>query len=164
MAAMIREGVIAMATAAIALFAAEPTLSQSVSSWRLGRDGAMPVAEGFSQSRGGSIRLECVEGKAIWLRFSPPRGWNGAAAAAIRIDDLSIPVGLDGSHDGALLSDLPNDAIGISRKLLDAIKTGKILVVEGPATARVPAAQRTFPLGGAGEVVAALERRCPGLK
>ncbi len=161
---MMGKSAIAAALATAALAIAAPAMAQSASAWKLGRDGATPQAEGFSERRGASIRLQCVERKAIWLRFSPPRGWDGGAAVVVRVDGVAFPMEIDGSHDGALLSDLPNHEIGLSRKLIDALKTGRALIVEGPAAAKIPAPQRTFSLQGAGEAVIALERRCPGLK
>ena len=127
--------------------------------WKTGHGNGHAYAEIASQKSGAALRIECGDGKDLWLRYYPGRGWNGAAKVTVRAGSYTSPMEIDGG-DGALLSNVANNGIGITRALTDAMKGAGRLIIEGPATARVPVEQRTFVLGNAAAVISALESKC----
>lgn len=150
-----------IASLVAALLLAAPADAQVASAWRTVQRGASVEAEIASRSPGAVLRVSCADRKAIWLNYHPPRSWNGSGTVTVRVGDAAFPMVIDGG-DGALLSNAPNDALGVTRVFVDRLKAGGTLILEGTATARVPAGQRTFSLAGAAEAVAAVERVCPG--
>jgi hypothetical protein len=157
---MLIKGAAVVAGATLALLAASAG-AQVASTWRTVQRGGSVEAEIASRAPGAVLRISCADRKAIWLNYHPPRTWNGNGAVAVRIGDATFPMVIDGG-DGALLSNAPNDALGVTRAFTERLKAGGMLVLEGTATARVPAGQRTFALAGAAEAIAAVERACPG--
>jgi hypothetical protein len=147
-----------------AVVAASPAWSQAPGTWRTHSEaGRIEAHMVRGTARGWLLRLSCPEGKAVWLNYHLARGWNGAGTVVITIDGVAFPMGIDGSHEGAILSNAPNNALGVTRAFLDRLKEGRRLVISGTATTRVPAPLRTFSLAGAAGPVAAVERGCPGL-
>ena len=128
-------------------------------SWKSGTSAGQAFIEIASLKPGAALRLECAEGRKIWLRYYPVRGWNGGLKVAVRIGDYTSPMEIDGG-DGALLSNLPGGDIGVTKPLLEAMKQAKTFVVEGPAAVSVPLAQRTFSLTDAMKPLTSLEARC----
>ncbi len=127
--------------------------------WKRGHGNGHDYVEMASRERGASLRIESGDRSELWLRYYPPRTWNGAEKVSVRAGNFTSAMEIDGG-DGALLSNVSNNGIGITRNLVDAIKSSQSLVIEGPATARVPLGQRHFALPDARSVIGQLEKRC----
>lgn len=156
-------GLAGPAAALAAFLLAGSAEAQVASAWRTVRSGQSVDGVVASRAVGGILRLSCAGGRSIWLNYHPPRTWNGNGAVAVRIGDAAFPMTIDGG-DGAILSNVAG-GLGITRAMVDRLKAGGgTAVLEGTATARVPAAQRSFTLAGAAEAVAAVERGCPGFR
>ena len=155
-------GLVTLSTMAAALtlliLSLLPVAAQGQGGWRTRPDGRSIDAFSPSQSPGAALRLHCNDG-AIWLTYEPTRRWDGAGEVTVRIDADAFPMVIDGGG-GAILSNAPNGGMGVTRAVLDKIRTGRTLVLEGTAAARVPLGQRTFALSGAADALAAVERRC----
>jgi hypothetical protein len=61
-------------------------------------------------------------------------------------------------NDFMYLSNAPESAI--SAELIDALKGGGVLVLEGPAVGRLSEPQRTFPLDGGGKLIEEVQKDC----
>jgi hypothetical protein len=144
---------------AVLVFTTSPALGAT--SWVLKGRGSSVYAEAGSQKPGARLVLDCQE--LVKLYYYIPRGWDGARLDSmfVAIDGARIPVTADGVDAAVILSDLPNEAVGISAPLLSRMKTGKKLVILGSATAKIQSGQLTFSLEGAAAVITAFERRCP---
>jgi len=127
--------------------------------WKRGHGNGHDYIEIASQQAGASLRIECGDGPQLWLRYYPPRTWNGAGKVSVRAGSYTSAMEIDGG-DGALLSNLPNNGIGMSNALVNALKERRSLVIEGAATARVALGQRSFTLPDGRNMIAQLEKRC----
>lgn len=148
-----------VAVAVSILIACASSAVSQAQTWKSGNDGGQPYIEAPSRRAGAHLRLECTQGKTIWMRYYPVRGWDGGAKAAVRIGDYTSSMEIDGG-DGALLSNLPGGNIGVEPALIEAMKRAQTLVVEGAAAQRVPVDQRTFSLAGVAGPLNGLQSRC----
>ncbi|QCK85868.1 hypothetical protein E8L99_08890 [Phreatobacter aquaticus] len=151
-------------TAAVSLVVLSimPVWAQGQAGWRTRPEGRSVEAFARSETPGAALRLNCANG-SIWLTYEPTSRWNGNGAVTVRIGADAFPMVIDGGG-GAILSNAPNGGMGVTRAVLDKIRTGQTLVLEGTAAARVPVGQRTFALVGAAAALAAVERTCGGAR
>lgn len=135
--------------------------------WRIRHGNGKIWAEASSVTHGALLVVQCDEvNKSMSLVLQPPASWNGDAGYKMKVlvDGKPFAVLIDGTDEGAVLSNLPKDAIGIDASLRQAIKGGRSLVLEGAAAAGIAIRQRTFPLDGAGAAVERIENSCPGVR
>lgn len=142
------------------LLAAASVASPAAAAWTARGSGSRAVAEAASQVPGSRLRLSCEETAKLYLY--PPRAWDGnnLDPTYLDIDGERIAVTADPVDEGVILSDRPNGAVGVTASLLARMKRGRVLVISGPATARIVPAQLTFPLGDAAQAIASFERSC----
>ncbi len=141
--------------------------ADAASAWRIRHGNGQIWAETATQTHGSLLLVQCDEAnKSVSLILQPPASWNGDAGykMMILIDDKPFAAAVDGADEGAVLSNLPKDAIGIDAQLRRAIKGGHSLVLEGPPAAAISLRQRTFSLEGAAVAVDRIENSCPGVR
>lgn len=146
----------------LAALPANGAVTAAGAAWRAAGPASNRYAEGASQDGRGRVRVVCGD-EAVALHYGVPREWDGNRidGTTLTLDGEDVPVVADGIDDAVVLSNRPGDAVGITPELLSRLKSGRTLVVGGPATTRIPAARRTFPLAGAEGAIAAVERGCP---
>lgn len=107
-----------------------------------------------------SLVVECIQNGAIFMRVQFRAHTNiwFNENAIVRIGTKTFPVEIGMSSEYMYLHNLPK--LGISNELIDALKSGGALVLEGKAVQRLPDAQRTFPLDGAAKLIDEVQRGC----
>ncbi len=141
-----------------------PAIASAASPWTVKGRGPNTYIETRSLEPGGRLVLDCEDG--LRLYYYPPPEWDGNRLddTAVSIDGERTAVNVEGLDESVLLSDLPNNGLGISHALLDKLRSGKDAVIEGSAVTRVAGGKRRFTLAGAAPAIAALERRCPAAR
>ncbi len=125
------------------------------------------MANGFeaytpNQQGQSALVLSCTKGKPVTLRiFSPlASGWKANLPASITVDTASFPMRVEGGEDSVLLNSGQDESIGIDGALLTALKTGKTMMLDGPATAAMSEAGKTFALAGSQAAIDMMELHC----
>ena len=136
----------------------------AASAWTMKGRGSSVYVETVSQIRGSRLVLDCQEVAKLYLYI--PRGWDGTKLDSmfLAIDGVRIAVTADGVDAAVILSDRPNEVVGVTTSLLSRMKAGKKLVISGSATTRIPPEQLTFSLAGAASAITAFERGCPAAR
>jgi len=107
-----------------------------------------------------NLVIECISNGSIFMRIqfrAYTNIWHNEKAS-IRIGKQEFPVEIGIGSEHMYLHNLPK--LGISQELIDAMKNGGTLVLEGKAVQRLPEAQRTFPLDGAAKLIEDVQRDC----
>lgn len=107
-----------------------------------------------------NLIIECISSGAIFMRVQF-RAYTNIwfnESAVVRIKDKLFPVEIGIGSEHMYLHNLPK--LGISPELIDALKGGGTLVLEGKAVQRLPDAQRTYPLDGAGKLIEHVQKDC----
>ena len=118
--------------------------------------------EAFVSNRANTSNLviECISNGAIFMRVqfrAYTNIWfNETAIVRIGKQEFPVEIGIGSEH--MYLHNLPK--LGISPELIAALKGGGTLVLEGKAVARLPDAQRTYPLDGAAKFIEEVQRDC----
>jgi|GEM_PF-3028848 len=107
-----------------------------------------------------SLLIQCIQDGRIFMRVqfhAYTNIWMNEKAV-VRIGTKSFPVEIGIGNDFMYLSNAPESAI--STELIDALKGGGMLVLEGPAVGRLSEAQRSFPLDGGGKLIEEVQKDC----
>ena len=65
------------------LFVLTPLVAKA-QSWKSGKGNGHIYIEISSVKRGAALRIECGDDQNLWLRYYPPREWDGAAKVSVR--------------------------------------------------------------------------------
>lgn len=107
-----------------------------------------------------NLIVECISNGSIFMRVqfrAYTNIWmNEKAVVRIGKQEFPVEIGIGSEH--MYLHNLPK--LGISPELIAALKGGGTLVLEGKAVQRLPEAQRTYPLEGAGKLIEEVQRDC----
>lgn len=128
--------------------------------WTLKGRGDRTYAEVGSRQPGGRLVVACDDTLRLLLYVT--RAWDGSRLdpTFLDIDGERLRVTVDGLDSAVALSDLPNEAVGVTPALLGRLKSGKVIQVRSPAARAVPPGQVSFALEGASAPIAEVERAC----
>lgn len=107
-----------------------------------------------------TLYVECISDGRIFMRVQF-RAYTNIwfnEGAILRIGKQEFPVEIGMGSEHMYLHNLPK--LGVSKELIEALKGGGTLVLQGKAVQRLSEAQRTYPLDGAAKFIEDVQRDC----
>lgn len=107
-----------------------------------------------------NLVIECISDGRIFMRIQF-RAYTNIwfnEGAIVRIGKQEFPVEIGMGSEHMYLHNLPK--LGVSKELIEALKGGGTLVLQGKAVQRLPELQRTFPLDGGAKFIEDVVKDC----